>query len=108
MGKNGSAQGEVKREHNERMAEELLQKALKELNLREDALLGMKANRPEKQAIAWLLNSSTTVTGVWLAERLKLGHSSNVSRAMRTFRETKTQTARNLRNVMTKCKGWYL
>ncbi|MDF3130044.1 hypothetical protein P0Y35_12625 [Kiritimatiellaeota bacterium B1221] len=82
------------------MAEKLLKTSLESLQIREEDLLAMKANQVEKQALAWLLKSNTTVTGVWLADRLKLGHSSNVSRSLRVDREFK-----KLKQKMTKCKA---
>ncbi len=97
--------GEQKREHNEAMAERYLNAALEELDLSESELLKMKANALEKQAVAWLLKTHTTVTGVWLSDRLCLGHPSNSSRALRKFRTETTGRVRELKKRMTKCKG---
>jgi len=97
--------GGQKREHNEARAEALLRLALSELNLSEAALQSMKATQLEKQAVAWLLKSQTTVTGVWLCKRLNLGHASNASRALKKFREGEQGEINNLKQKMTKCKG---
>jgi hypothetical protein len=94
-----------KRAHNEAMAERLLATALPVLGLTEEALLGMKANRLEKQAVAWLLKSETTVTGEWLSSRLRLGHASNCSRALKRFRESRAEDVMQWKQEMTKCKG---
>lgn len=103
VGSGVNLRGGQKREHNERMAERLLASGLHELGLSESQLLGLKSCAPEKQAVAWLLKTRTTVTGVWLAARLNLGHPSNVSRSLRTFRENESKTTQNLKQKMTQC-----
>lgn len=94
-----------KREHNETMAERYLKLALSALQLDEATLLSMKNNQLEKQAVAWLLKSNTTVTGVWLSNRLNLGHASNASRALKKFRDGQSQEILEMKDKMTKCKG---
>lgn len=105
LGTGDNYRGGQKRAHNEAMAETYLKTALTELKLKEEDLLSMKANQPEKQAIAWLLKTSTTVSGVWLSQRLNLGHASNISRALKKFREGESKEIKTLKQKMTKCKG---
>ena len=100
--------GGQRREHNERMAEKLIQAGLNELDVTEKRLLDMKANSMEKQAVAWLIKTQTTVTGEWIAKRLNFGHSSNRSRSLRRFRTTENQEIQNLKDKMTKYKAWCL
>jgi REP element-mobilizing transposase RayT len=105
IGTGDNYRGGQKREHNQAMAERYLKRALVELHLQEEDLLAMKANRLEKQAVAWLLKTHTTVTGVWLSDRLRLGHPSNSSRAIKTFREDQGRQVLEIKAKMTKCKG---
>lgn len=105
LGTGDNYRGGQKRQHNQAMAETYLANALKELELSEEALREMKSNRLEKQAVAWLLKDHTTVTGVWLSERLQLGHPSNSSRALKKFRDGKGNEVKEMKARMTKCKG---
>jgi hypothetical protein len=94
-----------KREHNEAVAERLLAIALLELDVSEEALLAMKSNRLEKQALAWLLKSETTVTGEWLSSCLRPGHASNCSRALKRFREGRDPAIEELTRRLGKSQG---
>ena len=60
----------------------------------------MKNTRLEKQALAWLLKTKTTVTGVWLAERLRMGHRVNASKAISRFRESNERSVREVKEKM--------
>jgi hypothetical protein len=77
--------GEQRRAHDEMEAERLLDGALSILEISEEELLSMKSTRAEKQAVVWLLKKHTTITVVWLASRLRLGHRTNASRAISVF-----------------------
>ena len=105
LGTGDNYRGGQKREHNQAMAEKYFAAALEKLEMQESDFLTLKANRLEKQAVAWLLKTHTTVTGVWLSERLQLGHPSNTSRALKRFREGSDKKTRSLKAKMTKCKG---
>lgn len=105
IGTGDNYRGGQKREHNQAMAENYLSAALNELGITEKELHAMKANQLEKQAVAWLLKTHTTVTGVWLSERLSLGHPSNSSRAIKQFRESTDKKIIEMKKTMTKCKG---
>ncbi|WP_246046700.1 hypothetical protein [Pontiella desulfatans] len=97
--------GEQRKAHDEAEAERLLQRALSELRLSESDLLGMKNNRPEKQAVAWLMKKSTTVTGVWIADRLKMGSRANLSRALSALSNEVDEVRKELKQKMTQCAG---
>ncbi|WP_136082494.1 hypothetical protein [Pontiella desulfatans] len=97
--------GEQRKAHDEAEAERLLQRALSELRLSESDLLGMKNNRPEKQAVAWLMKKSTTVTGVWIADRLKMGSRANISRALSALSNEVDEVRKELKQKMTQCAG---
>jgi hypothetical protein len=97
--------GEQRRAHDEVEAERLLVKALSVMNLSEESLLALRNNSPQKQGVAWLLKSHTTVTGGWIAERLCMGDRSNVSRALRMINRSKDSRIVNVRRKMTQCTG---
>jgi hypothetical protein len=66
-------------------AERLLKLFLQFFNISEEVLLSMKCTALEKQTAVWLLKKHTTVTVSWLANRLKMGHRTNASRALSAF-----------------------
>ena len=67
----------------------------------EEELLGRKSTDSEKQALTWLSKKHTTVTGVWLAERLRLGHRVNTSRATSWFNQAEERP----KSEMLQCTG---
>jgi hypothetical protein len=76
-GRTDNLRGEQRTAHDEVEAESLLQRALAELKVSESELLSMKNNRPEKQAVAWLLKkrrplreSGLRVGYGWVPERI--------------------------------------
>ena len=97
--------GDQRKAHDEAEAERLLQRVLTELSVSESELLEMKNNRPEKQAAAWLLKKSTTVTGVWIAGRLNMGSRANISRALSALSNEVDEVRKELKQRMTQCAG---
>jgi len=97
--------GEQRRTHGEREAERLLLAALRVLGVEEDELLAMKSMRVEKQAIAWLLKRHTPVTGVWIADRLQMGHRVNASRAVSAFEKRSDKVGWQIKSKMLQCTG---
>jgi len=97
--------GEQRKEHGQREAERLIQKGIEELSVTEEEILQSKSMRQEKQAIVWLVKRNTTVTGVWLANRLQLGHRVNCSRALRVFDQVETRKIAGLKKKMLQCTG---
>jgi hypothetical protein len=75
------------------------------MNLSEESLLALRNNSPQKQGVAWLLKSHTTVAGVWIAERLCMGDRSNVSRALRMINRSKDSGIVKVKRKMTQCTG---
>ena len=84
-GRTDNPRGMQRLAHDERAAENLLQSALGALGLTEDVLRALKSTCVEKQAVAWLMKKRTTVTVVWIAQRLAMGHRTNASRAISRF-----------------------
>ncbi len=97
--------GEQRRTHGEQEAERLLAAALCALGLGEAELLDMKGTCVEKQAVAWLLKKHTTVTGVWIADRLCMGHRVNASRAVSAFEKRTNGEGQKLKERMLQCTG---
>ena len=79
--------------------------ALSVMGIEEGVLLELKSTAIEKQAAAWLLKKNTTVTGVWIAERLKMGHRVNASRAISNFEKGNSRDTKRLRLKMLQCTG---
>jgi putative transposase len=78
-----SRDAKVRREHGEEEAGRLIEAALNYLELRPDDLPGMKKGDRRKLAMTALVRQRTTVSNVWLADKLHLGHMSRVSQASR-------------------------
>ena len=83
----------------------LVAASLPELGLNADDLLAMKSSRMEKQAIAWMLKKKTTVTVVWIAERLKMGHRTNASRAISSFDQSNAIEIEGLKDKVLQITG---
>ncbi|MDA3872792.1 MAG: transposase [Kiritimatiellae bacterium] len=92
-------------EHGPAEAERLLERALVSLAWTEENLLDARSVQPEKQAVAWLLMTQTAVSGAWIAERLRMGHRTNCSRAISRFRHSREKQIKNLKMIMLKCTG---
>jgi len=97
--------GAQRREHGVNAAEALLRVALKALSMEEEGLLAKKANALEKQALAWLLQTKTVVTGVWISDRLNMGHRVNVSRAVARFKRAGEGDVKQMKKKMLICTG---
>jgi hypothetical protein len=63
-----------------------------------DDLYAAKNTRLEKQAVAWILKTKTTVTGVWIADRLQMGHRVNASKAISRFRHSGEDKVQKLKS----------
>lgn len=97
--------GDQRVDHGAGRAENLLETALNKLEISEEELLSRKAVDEDKQAIAWLLNQHTCMTAIWVANRLNMGHRSNVSRALRTFKHAKEGRSGRIKCKMIQCTG---
>ena len=76
---------EVK-EHGEHAAEQLLRETLAAMKTDEESIKEWCRGDERKLALAILLRKRTTVPGKWIADRLKMGSSANVSQRVRTAR----------------------
>ncbi len=75
-----SHSGPARRAHDEKAAEEMLQRGLKLLGIKD--VRQMPKNAGEKVALAWWLRGRTTVSLRWVSRRLEMGHYSRVSQAV--------------------------
>jgi len=78
-----SHSGAARRAHDELAAEKILEAGLKALGLTRERLEPMRKGAPEKVALAGWIRERTTVSLRWVSERLRMGHSGNVSRGAR-------------------------
>lgn len=65
--------GEEVQEHDETSAEAWIAKGMKKLGLRDEDLIDLKMNSPEKYALAWLARRNTCVRTGWIKARLHMG-----------------------------------
>ena len=71
--------GDAIRRHDESEAERLLRAGMRKLGMTEPELIGLPKGHASKCLLAHLAHSRTTVSHRWLAERLHMGHSQNLS-----------------------------
>jgi hypothetical protein len=103
--KGDNYRGEQRRAHNEDAAEVLLRQGLDVVGLKESDLSSLARNDLRIQGLAWLIKTHTSVTGVWLSQRLSMGHLSNLSRALARFRSAKEHNVKKLKKDLKQCKG---
>jgi hypothetical protein len=92
--------GHQRRDHSIREAERLWSEGVKLLGVEESDLLRAKSTRMEKQALAWLMKTYTSVTGAWIAERTDMGHLSTVSVAIKRFGNNTSREAKRIRDLL--------
>jgi hypothetical protein len=92
-----------RKDHGPAEAERLLERALGELGWSEAELLEARSVTPVKQGVAWLLMTHTAVSGTWIAQRLRMGHRTNCSRAISRFRHGKGGKIQGIKERMLKC-----
>ena len=100
-----SITGEARRMHDEREAERLLivAAALAGLDLGKKELL--KKNDTRKEMVAWLLMKKTCVTQDWIAEHLRMGNRTNVSRAVRHIERSEGNEVKKWKREAEKMHG---
>jgi len=87
--KRSSYSGVEVEQHDERMAEALLQAGLKALGLREQEVLAGKKGSDEKCLLAWLIRRRTSVSNAWISHRLQMGRPDCLSRYPQRIEQTK-------------------
>jgi len=101
--KRESYSGEEVKGHDRKRAEELLQKGLQVLKIGQVEIQALKSTDERKQALTWLIRSSTLVPCEWICDHLGLGHRSNISRAVRAI-EVAGRKSERLKAKMIQCK----
>lgn len=101
--KRESYSGEEVKGQDRRKAEALLQKGLQALKANLKDVRNWKSTDKRKQALTWLIRSSTPVSCEWICEQLNLGHRSNISRAVRAV-EMRGDDRGCLKSIMLQCK----
>ena len=101
--KRESYSGEEVKGHDWKRAEELFRKGLQVLKVGQGELQGWKTTDDRKQALTWLIRSSTQVSCEWIGEQFGLGHRSNISRAVRALEEPGRKND-HLKAIMLQCK----
>ena len=102
--KRESYSGEEVQGHDEKMAQQLLTRGLQQLQVSLKALQSWKTTHPKKQALVWLIRSSTVVSSDWISRQLGMGHRSNISRAIRRFERENQSEIVKLRKKLLHCK----
>lgn len=101
--KRESYSGEEVKGHDRKRAEELLRMGLQVLMVSQGEIRDMKTTNARKQALTWLIRSSSQVSCEWICEQLGLGHRSNISRAVRAL-ESPGRNNDHLKAKMLQCK----
>jgi len=100
--KASSLAGDEIRCHNTRQAERLLEVGMTALGLTNTSLDETRKSAMEKQVLAWLLRSHTTVTNEWVSCQLSCGHPDGVSRFVKTVGTSKDKTVVKLKKRVLK------
>ena len=95
-----SHSGAARQAHDELAAEKMLETGLKALGLRMEGLSAMRKGAPEKVALAWWIRERTTVSLRWVSERIRMGHSGNVSQGARKLSRTGARKLKQMKSVL--------
>jgi REP element-mobilizing transposase RayT len=98
--KRSSYSGEEVDQHDERMAEALLQAGWEALDLDENEVLAGKKGTDEKCLLAWLVRRHTHIPNAWISERLKMGRPDCLSRYPQRIETTRDRRLLRLRGKL--------
>ena len=90
--------------YDEQAAERLLAQGLRIVPWTQEELHRARPSDARKQGLAWLLRTNTTVGCGWITAHLRMGHPSNISRAMHAFVAPTTAAYLSLKSKLLKCK----
>ena len=96
------------REHDEAQAGEMLAIGSKLLGVGLKEIVAARKNDARKQALAWLVKSKRA-GDEWIVNRLNMGHRTNISRAVKAFREAAGRKRERLKKILlicTDCPEW--
>ena len=77
-----SHSGTARAAHDQSQAERMLERGMRVLGWRREDLAKAPKGQLEKRVLAWWVYGHTTVTRRWIAENLRMGYESGVSRAV--------------------------
>jgi len=100
--KRTSYSGEQVVEHDERMAEQLIQAGLRALKLEEEEVQAGKKSSNEKCLLAWLIRRRTSVSNAWISQRLNMGRPDCMSRYPRRIDETTDKQLKKQKKLLDK------
>jgi len=90
--------------HDEKTAKGLLAKGLEALKTGQEEVKSWKTTDVRKQALTWLIRSSTMASSEWISEHIGMGHRSNISRATRRIQNASGPSELPLKRKMLQCK----
>ncbi|MCX6996262.1 MAG: hypothetical protein NTV49_04065, partial [Kiritimatiellaeota bacterium] len=90
--------------HDEQAAERLLEKGLSSIKWTPEDLQRARPADVRKQGLVWLLRTFTTAGCGWIMEHARMGHPSNISRAVRADETPGSAAMRALKTKLLKCK----
>lgn len=102
-GRRSSYCGEAVKGHDEQEAEVLLERGLRAMGLSLSEARKLKQNDVRKQGLAWLIKAHTVIGDEWIQKRLAMGHRSNVSRAVRRYRDDNHREINRLKRSLLIC-----
>jgi len=92
--KRQSHSGAARQMHDSTAAERLIKQGMKALDLNDEALENLRANAPEKVALAWWIRKQTIVSLEWVSDRLQMGHYTSVTQAVARCRNKPSRAIR--------------
>lgn len=98
-----SYSGSSLQQHDLKVAENLLACGLERLDLTLEEVWRLKHCDPKKQGLAWLLKGHCVIPDDWILKRLEMGHRSNISRAVSTFRSPRDHRRAQIKQRLHKC-----
>src|SRR6202043_468702 len=96
----GSYRREGLHRHDEREAGKLLDWGMEQIGWGVKEMVRARKNDPRKQALSWLVKTRTAVSDGWISVRLNMGHRTNISRAVRAFREADDRERKQLKRIL--------
>lgn len=102
--KRESYSGPAARSHDEKSALILLKQGLESLETSLDEIRNRKTTDRQKQGLVWLIRTCTMVKSDWISARLKMGHRSNISRAIRVYEKGSDPIVKEIKEKMLQCK----
>lgn len=100
--KSTSLDGEAISCHNEREAKRLMEKGLKVFGVSDTSLEAMPKSAIEKQVLAWLIRTRTTVSNEWVSDHLVCGHPDGVSRFVKSVELSQDKSVVKLKKRLSK------